>query len=64
MENLVTFKTEWSRREDLINNEDFRKLVAEYVQKIGVSAKTWNENKAGILIYIANEVCGHQNKNK
>jgi|LakMenEpi03Aug12_release.lakeMendotaPanAssembly.Ray.scaffolds.fasta_scaffold3698756_1 hypothetical protein len=64
MENLVTFKTEWSRREDLINNEDFRKLVAEYVQKIGVSAKTWNENKAGILTYIANEVCGHQNKNK
>ena len=58
----VTVKTEWKRRMDLIEDINFRNLCVEYAKKLGVTAKEWNENKAGILLYFANEFCAHENK--
>jgi hypothetical protein len=64
MKTQVTFNSEIKRREDLINNAEFRAMCAEYVQKVGITSEEWNRNKAGILMMIANEVCGLENKNR
>jgi len=64
MKTQVTFNSEIKRREDLINNAEFRAMCAEYVQKVGITSEEWNSNKAGILMMIANEVCGLENKNR
>lgn len=64
MKTQVTFNSEFKRREDLINNAEFRAMCAEYVQKVGITSEEWNTNKAGILMMIANEVCGLENKNR
>jgi hypothetical protein len=64
MKTQVTFNSEIKRREDLINNAELRAMCAEYVQKVGITSEEWNSNKAGILMMIANEVCGLENKNR
>ena len=64
MKTQVTFNSEIKRREDLINNAEFRAMCAEYVQKVGITSEEWNSNKAGLLMMIANEVCGLENKNR
>jgi len=61
MENKVTIKSEWKRRMDLIENPNFIALCIESAKKLGISAQEWNENKAGILMYFANEFCGYEN---
>ena len=62
MKNQITFETEWNKRIELIESAQFRKLIAAYAQSIGVTEKEWDENKAGILLLMANEFCGHENK--
>jgi hypothetical protein len=59
----VTIETEWKRRTDLIENPEFVKLCVEYAKKLGVSAKEWNENRAGLLMFFANEMCAKENQN-
>ena len=62
MENKVTIESEMQRRMDLIENADFRKLCVEYAKKLGITAEEWNQNKVGILMFFANEICGMENK--
>ena len=50
------------RRFDLIENVEFRKVAIELCKKLGVTASEWNENKADILLFFANEYCGIENK--
>ena len=59
----VTIETEWKRRTDLIENPEFVKLCVEYAKKLGVSAKEWNEHRAGLLMFFANEMCAKENQN-
>jgi hypothetical protein len=55
-------KTEYQRRLDLVNDVNFRKSCVELVKKLGITAEEWNENKAMLLLYFANEFCGIENK--
>ena len=60
--NTVTIESEWARREELINSESFRLKAIEFCKQLGISAQEWNQNKAGILMYLANEACKIQNE--
>lgn len=62
MTTAITFNSEFKRREDLISNAEFRATCAQYAQKVGITSEEWNTNKMGILMMIANEVCGLENK--
>lgn len=62
MENKVTMQSEWKRRMDLIENPKFRSMCIEGAKKLGITAQEWNQNKAGILMYFANEFCRFQNQ--
>jgi hypothetical protein len=48
---------ELKRRIDLVKNEGFRAAVAKTAKEIGITNQEWDENKAAILIYMANEAC-------
>jgi hypothetical protein len=54
--------TELKRREELVMDIEFRKLVAKHAENIGITSKEWNENKMPILLYFANEFCSIENK--
>ena len=58
----TTIKAEFKRRMDLVNCPDFRKFAADAAKKLGVTAQEWNQNKAAILLMLANEACGIENK--
>ena len=60
----TNFENEWQRRMDLIQDIKFRELCIKYSKKIGITADEWNKNKAGILLYFANEFCAIENKSK
>jgi hypothetical protein len=62
METKNFIKTEYQRRLDLVNDVNFRKSCVELVKKLGITAEEWNENKAMLLLYFANEFCGIENK--
>ena len=62
MTTQVTIQTEFKRREDLINDLNFRKVCAKHAEKIGITSKEWNDNKISILMFFANEFCGVENK--
>lgn len=59
----VTIESEWKRRTDLIENPVFVKLCIKYAKQLGVTAKEWNDNRAGILMFFANEMCAKENQN-
>jgi hypothetical protein len=61
MTTQVTFNSEFQRRQDLINNADFRAMCAKHAQASGVTAKEWNANKVAILMLMANELCALEN---
>lgn len=50
-------ETEFQKRLDLINDENFRKICIKAAKKLGITAKEWNENKAAILMLMANQFC-------
>ena len=56
-------KKEWQRRMNLVENEEFRKSCLKISEKIGISQNEWNQNKAFIWLYFANEVCKYENEN-
>jgi len=62
METKNFIKTEYQRRLDLVNDVNFRKSCVELVKKLGITDEEWNENKAMLLLYFANEFCGIENK--
>lgn len=62
METKNFIKAELKRREDLINDIDFRKICAKHVEKIGITANEWNENKMFFLMFFANEFCKIENQ--
>lgn len=62
METKNFIKTEYQRRLDLVNDVNFRKSCVELAKKLGITAEEWNENKAMLLLYFANEFCGIENK--
>lgn len=50
-------ETEFQKRLDLINDENFRKICIKAAKKLGITAKEWNENKSAILMLMANQFC-------
>jgi hypothetical protein len=46
---------------DLVNNPDFVKSCVESAKKLGITAKEWNENKAMLCLYFANQICSMEN---
>jgi hypothetical protein len=54
--------TELERRMVLVEDPKFIELAINYSKKLGVTAKDWNENKAGILMLLANKACGIENE--
>jgi hypothetical protein len=62
MTTQVTIETEWKRRMDLVESPAFVKLCAKYAKELGVTAKEWNENRAGLVLFFANEMCAKENQ--
>ena len=62
METKKIIKAELKRREDLVMDIEFRKIVAKHAEKIGITADQWNNNKMPILLYFANQFCSIENK--
>jgi hypothetical protein len=62
METKKFIKAELKRREDLVMDIEFRKIVAKHAEKIGITADEWNNNKMPILLYFANQFCSIENK--
>jgi len=59
----ITIESEMKRRTDLFENVEFRKLCINAAKKLGITAKEWNENKAMLCLYFANEMCRIENEN-
>ena len=57
MTNSITVQSEMKKRTDLIYDEKFRLAAIEYCKLVGITAKEFNDNKAGILMLLANQVC-------
>lgn len=57
----VTIESEMKRRTDLVEDPKFIKSCLEIAQKMGISAKEWNQNMAYIVLFFANEYCGIEN---
>jgi hypothetical protein len=49
-------------RMELIETPSFREMCADYAKSGGITAEEWNENQAGILLIMANEVIGYGQK--
>jgi len=62
METKKFIKEELKRREDLVMDIEFRKIVAKHAEKIGITANEWNNNKMPILLYFANQFCSIENQ--
>ena len=57
----VTMESELKRRMDLVEDQSFRIKCSILARQIGISPKEWNENKATILLAMANEYCRIEN---
>lgn len=60
--NKVTIESEMKRRDDLVNDVEFRKLVCSTLTQQGLSAEDWNANMWWYCLFFANEMCAIQNK--
>jgi hypothetical protein len=49
-------------RMELIETPAFREMCVAYAKSVGITADEWNENRAGILMIMANEVVGYGQK--
>ena len=61
--NNVTIKTELKRRMDLVYDKEFVKNCAVAAKKLGITAEEWKQNRAGICLLFANEVCRLMDQN-
>jgi hypothetical protein len=57
-------KNEMDLRMSIINDKEFRLQAVEVAKKLGLTAQEWNENKAMILLFMANEMISMDNKNE
>lgn len=57
-------KNEMDLRMTLINDEQFRIEAVEVAKQLGFTAQEWNENKAMILLFLANEMIAMDNRNE
>jgi hypothetical protein len=57
-------KNEMDLRMSIVNDKEFRLQAVEVAKKLGLTAQEWNENKAMILLFIANEMISMDNKNE
>ena len=48
-------ENEINLRVKLVNDPKFIKQSVDVAKRIGITANEWNENKAAILLYFANE---------
>jgi hypothetical protein len=55
-------KKEMDLRVKLVHNPNFIKACIEVAKKIGITANEWNNNKAAILLFMANEAISKDNK--
>lgn len=56
-------ETEIKRRFDLVEDSEFRSIMADFCKENNLcTAKEWNENRAEILLFLANKVCGIENE--
>ena len=55
-------KKEMDLRLKLVHNPNFINAFIEIAQKMVVTAKEWNSNKAAILLFMANEAISKDNK--
>jgi len=55
---------EMQKRLDLVNDENFIIKSVEVAKKLGITPDEWNNNKAIILMYFANEFYSIVNKIK
>lgn len=62
MEAKKFIKKELKRREELIEDLEFRKLCANHANNLGITAEEWNNNKMFFLMFFANEFCRIENK--
>jgi len=62
MTTQVTIQSELKRRMDLVNDSKFRNVAADFARQMGVTAKEWNENRAAILMLVANKFCAIENE--
>lgn len=58
----ATIESETKRRTDLVEDVNFRTICAKAAREMGFTAKEWNDNKAIICLFFANEVCAIENK--
>lgn len=57
-------KNEMDLRMSIVNDKEFRLQAVEVAKKLGFTAQEWNENKAMILLFMANEMISMDNKNE
>jgi hypothetical protein len=57
-------KNEMDLRMSIVNDKEFRLQAVEVAKKLGITAQEWNENKAIILLFMANEMISMDNKNE
>jgi|688.fasta_scaffold1543894_1 hypothetical protein len=57
-------KNEMDLRMSIVNDKEFRLQAVEVAKKLGLTAQEWNENKAMILLFMANEMISMDNKNE
>ena len=59
----VTIETEWKRRMELVESPAFIELCVNAAKQLGITAKEWNENRAQLVLFFANEMCAKENQN-
>lgn len=60
----ITIKSELKRRTDLIADSAFINKAIEIAKIMGISSNEFNNNRAAILMLIANEFCKLENNIK
>lgn len=53
---------EMDLRLKLVHNPNFITVCIEIAKKMGITAEEWNNNKAALLLFMANEVISKDNK--
>jgi hypothetical protein len=63
MTTQVTIESEMKRRFDLIENSEFRQLIADAMAAKGMTQEEFDEDAGLYYMWAANVWCGLENKN-
>lgn len=58
----ITIASEIARRQEIIENKEFRQQVRDWGVSVGVTPEEWSRDSAMLYLMFANEICGLQNK--